>query len=313
MLDPNYVHERKVYVQLVLRFRFGREEDESMGYNFVKTLYLDTTQLYPPLQGGATPTTEIQRTLISKLGNFAFPFKLDFPKLSSPSYVMMQGWEDEGALIGVEFEVMSFVGANEQDIHKRSSCCLMVRRLMECPARFFDLPAPSGCSTKTFLTCFGAVTLEASLTSNVYFPEEDIPVKVSVKNNTSRDIKRLKVKVVQMSEVPIFNDSQTRYKTLLKMDDVVNMPPSSSLSRDYMLMPVVPSKTARGQVFLQGELRSDSPPTLAPSTILHPGVDKRDIFGVFISYIVRVKVTLGALTGDAILDLPFVLAVQQGT
>ena len=58
MLDPNYVNSRNVYVQLALNFRFGREEDESMGYSFVKTMYLSTTQVYPPEV--ERPTTEIQ-------------------------------------------------------------------------------------------------------------------------------------------------------------------------------------------------------------------------------------------------------------
>lgn len=58
MLDPSYVNDRNVYVQLALNFRFGREEDESMGYSFVKTMYLHTLQVYPPEK--ERPTTEIQ-------------------------------------------------------------------------------------------------------------------------------------------------------------------------------------------------------------------------------------------------------------
>ncbi|KAG7175523.1 Arrestin-like 7 [Homarus americanus] len=310
VLDPNYVSDRNVYVQIVLTFRFGREEDESMGYNFVKTMYLGTTQLYPPVT--CFPPSEIQRNLISKLGNFAFPFMLEFPKLSTPSYTMMQGWEEEGRLIGVEFEVMGFVGVNEQDCHKRSSCRLTVRRLMECPARLFDAPAPRGNITKTFLTCSGSVTLEASLTSNVYFPEEEIPVQVTIKNNTTRELKKLKVKIVQMSEVPIFSKQQVRDKTLMKIDNNINLPAGADTSKNYTLIPAVPSRMARGQVFLQSELQGNTSPSLAPSTILNPEVDKRDLFGVHVTYAVRIKVPLGTLIGDTILDVPFILAVQQG-
>lgn len=64
--------------------------------------------------------TPSQRNLISKLGNFAFPFSLAFPELSSPSYSLMMGWQDQGSLMGLEYEAMGFVGSNEHDMQERS-------------------------------------------------------------------------------------------------------------------------------------------------------------------------------------------------
>lgn len=309
LLDPNYVQDRNVYVQLGLSFRFGREEDESMGYNFVKSMYLNTTQIYPPCE--EFETSEMQKNLMSRLGNFAFAFKLDFPKLSSPSYTMMFGWEEVGPRISVEYEVMAFVGINDQDMHKRNSANLVIRRLMECPIHVFDYPPPDGNITKSFLTCSGSVSITASLTSPVYYPEEDIPINVSIKNHTSRDIKRLKVKIIQLSEVPMFNEQRTRDKTVIKVDDAINLTPGTCCNRDLTLSLLTPSKRATGHIFLQGKLRPESTDTLAPSTILNPSVMKKDIFGVHISYAVRVKATLGPLFGDAILDIPFTLAARQ--
>ncbi|KAK7066870.1 hypothetical protein SK128_011249 [Halocaridina rubra] len=69
---------------------------------------------------------------------------------------------------------------------------------------------------------------------------------------------------------------------------------------------------ASGQVFLQGRLKSENIDELAPSTILNPCVPKCDIFGVHVAYAVRIKATLGAFFGEAILDVPFTLAVRQG-
>lgn len=65
------------------------------------------------------PSARPQRNLMAKLGNFAFAFSIDFPTLASPSYTLQQGWEDMGALMGIEYELMAYVGANESDIHKR--------------------------------------------------------------------------------------------------------------------------------------------------------------------------------------------------
>lgn len=52
---------------------------------------------------------------------------------------------------------------------------------------------PRGNITKSFLTTAGNVSIEASLSKPVYEPEEDIPVKIAIRNDTNRDIKRLKV------------------------------------------------------------------------------------------------------------------------
>ncbi|XP_064090600.1 arrestin homolog [Macrobrachium nipponense] len=308
LFDPNFVQDRNVYVQMGLIFRFGREDEESMGYNFVKTLYLDTTQLYPPLK--EVKTSEIQRNLINRLGNFAFAFNLEFPKLASPSYTMMRGYEDEGPLINMEYEVMGFVGVNEQDMDKWSVANLTVRRLMECPARFFDRPAPDGSITKTFLTCSGTVTIQASLNSSVYFPDEEINVKVCLKNHASREVKRLKVKVVQLSEVPMFSTNQVRDKTLMKADDLIGLAPGACTNREFVMVARVPARTATGKIFLQGKLRKDAEDQLAPSTVTHPTVSKDDIFGIYVQYAVRVKAALGPLFGDAVLDIPFTLAAR---
>lgn len=70
---------------------------------------------------------------------------------------------------------------------------------MECPASLFEKPAPQKCISRSFLTCTGCVTIEAKLNSHVYYPEENIMVKVELKNNTSREIKRLKVRFFRVT------------------------------------------------------------------------------------------------------------------
>ncbi|KAK7066871.1 Beta-arrestin-1 [Halocaridina rubra] len=274
VMDPNYVQDRNVYVQLGLIFRFGRDEEDALGYNFVKTMYLDTTQLYPPVKDNVP--TEIQRNLISRLGNFAFAFKLDFPKLAGPSYTLMQGWEEDAPLISVEYEVMGFVGTNEQDMHTRSSANLIIRRVMECPSRVFDHKTPEGFITKSFLTCSGTVTIEASLSSPVYFQEEEILVKVNLKNHTSREIKRLKVKLVQLSEIPMFSDKEIRDKTIMKIDDPISLAPGSCTKRSFTLVPIVPAKgyvyyshLSNGSYTVQFDLEPIGQVKLVPTRLDH--------------------------------------------
>lgn len=118
----------------------------------------------------------------------------------------------------------------------------MIRRLMECPSRVWDVAPSEGTLTRTFLTCSGTVNLEASLNSHAFLPEEDIIVKVSIRNYSSREIKRIKVKIVQLSEVPMFNDNQIRDKTVTKIDDPLNLGPGACTNRQFTLVPAVPSR-----------------------------------------------------------------------
>ncbi|XP_037778835.1 arrestin homolog [Penaeus monodon] len=308
-LDPNYVQSRNVYVQIVLQFRFGREDDESMGYTFLKTLYIGNTQVYPPVTD--ITASEIQRNLMAKLGNFAFAFSIDFPMLASPSYSLQQGRDDMGALMGLEYELMAYVGANESDIHKRSTSRLSVRRLVECPKALYQMPPPRSSLSKTFFTCSGALCIRASLPAPVFRPGENVPVSIIIKNQTSREVKRLKVKVVQQAQVPMFSLKEVKEQTLIKTDEPITLAPGVSVERNVTLMVTAPSKTKHGEVFLQAKAKSEDPDVLAPSTIPNPNVDFADIFGIHVNYVVRVKAVFGALTGDAVLDLPFTLAIER--
>ena len=56
---------------------------------------------------------------------------------------------------------------------------------------------------------------------------------------------------------------------------------------------------------LEGKLKGDDT-FLASSTLLADETDK-DLFGLVISYSVRVKLLLGAIGGDVTAELPFVL------
>ena len=59
------------------------------------------------------------------------------------------------------------------------------------------------------------------------------------------------------------------------------------------------------QVALEGKLKGDDT-FLASSTLLADETDK-DLFGLVISYSVRVKLLLGAIGGEVTAELPFVL------
>lgn len=55
MLDDSYLKSGKIFGQIVCSFRYGRKDDEVMGLNFQKDMYIASAQIYPPLDNGDSP------------------------------------------------------------------------------------------------------------------------------------------------------------------------------------------------------------------------------------------------------------------
>ncbi|KAF7274791.1 hypothetical protein GWI33_012539, partial [Rhynchophorus ferrugineus] len=60
LIDPEFIDNRKVYGQITLTFRYGREDEEVMGLKFCNEAVMCLTQLYPPPQGQPIFTTPLQ-------------------------------------------------------------------------------------------------------------------------------------------------------------------------------------------------------------------------------------------------------------
>lgn len=105
VLDDEYVREkRKIFGQVVCSFRYGREEDEVMGLNFQKELYLVSEQVYPQTERKNEPS-KLQERLLKKLGPNAFPFTFNIQPSCPASVILQQGTDDSGEPCGVAYFV----------------------------------------------------------------------------------------------------------------------------------------------------------------------------------------------------------------
>lgn len=105
VLDDEYVREkRKVFGQVVCSFRYGREEDEVMGLNFQKELYLVSEQIFPQKNNNSEPS-KLQERLMKKLGPNAFPFTFQVAPSAPASVILQQGRDEEGEPCGVSYFV----------------------------------------------------------------------------------------------------------------------------------------------------------------------------------------------------------------
>ena len=122
LIDDDYIHgnDRKVYIQLICSFRYGREQDEVMGLKFQKDMILGSEQIFPAT-GSKFETSKLQDRLIKKLDSKnAFPFTFKMNPNTPASVTLQPGLDEEGKPCGVDYFLKAFVGESETDLsHKR--------------------------------------------------------------------------------------------------------------------------------------------------------------------------------------------------
>ena len=96
---------RRIFVQLVITFRHGSEEEETMGLSFKKELVLDRVQIFPPDKSRGEEETKLQTRLIQKLGDGAYPFSLTFPDLAPNSVIICADENEDPTSVKSDFDI----------------------------------------------------------------------------------------------------------------------------------------------------------------------------------------------------------------
>jgi len=300
VVDTGYLQGRRVFGQLVCSFRYGRENDEVMGLNFQKDLFLASEQLYPPKE--LTPT-KLQERLLKKLGPDALPFTFKMPANAPPSVTIQTG--DEGKPCGVEYYIKIFVGEGEEDkAHKRSSILLTIRRIQFAPSK--QGRQPCTIVRKDFMLSPGELELEVNLDKQLYYHDEKVNVFIIIRNNSNKTVKKIKTAIQQSTDICLFSGGQFRTAVAsVETQEGCPVAPGSSLKKELTLVPSLASNKGRHGIAIDGQLKNVN--THLASTTLLANPEDRDIFGMVISYSVRVKLYLGAMGGEVTAELPFVL------
>merc|ERR1711892_623317 len=132
-VDREFINDKRVVVQLVCSFRYGKEDEETMGLNFKKELTLCEAQMFPP-EENAPPPTRLQERLVNKLGKNAFPFHLEFPPHSPTSVTLQPGLEDAGEPCGVEYFVRGLL-VDDSEGSKKTCVNMAIRKIQYAPTR----------------------------------------------------------------------------------------------------------------------------------------------------------------------------------
>lgn len=266
VLDDEYINDkRKIWGQLVCSFRYGREEDEVMGLNFQKELYLASEQVYPP-ERSDKERSKMQERLIKKLGDNAYPFTFEIPNTAPASITLQQAKNDNGEPCGVQYYVKIFAGDSETDrTHRRSTVMLGIRKVQYAPSKQGNQPCTL--VRKDFMMSPGELELEVTLDKQLYHHGERIAVNLSIRNHSNKTVKKIKGMVQQGVDVVLFQNGQYRNTiSNIETDEGCPLGPGQSLQKIIYLTPALSSVKDKQGIALDGKLKNQDT-NLASTTL----------------------------------------------
>ncbi|RWS25973.1 arrestin: lateral eye-like protein, partial [Leptotrombidium deliense] len=307
LVDQEYLKGRRVFGQIITTFRYGRQEDEIMGLHFSRQLFMALEQIYPQRKHGSDVSiNKLQEKMLKKLGEGAFPFSFELPSNAPPSVTLQPGPDDNGPPLGVDYELKLFVANSEhENPQKRNSVSMAIRKLL------YTIPSPttrqpSAIVSKGFMLSAGKLNLEATLDREIYFHGDKLSVHISVSNYSKKSVRNIKVSVVQHTEVTLVNGHYSKTVASIESREGCPITPGASFSKVFQLLPLAAQNKDRRGIALDGMIK-EMDTNLASST---PNIAS-DAVGIIISYVVRVRLYLGAIGGDLTADVPFKLAIPE--
>ncbi|XP_062712037.1 uncharacterized protein LOC109431771 isoform X2 [Aedes albopictus] len=136
-IDPKIINDAKIYGQLTLTFRYGREDEEVMGLKFCNEAVIALQQIWPkPIGTEPEVLTPLQEALLDRLGKNAVPFALEIGTLAPPSVQLLPAKRYTGAPIGTSYDVRVYTAESTTDerVQRRSTVRLGVRLIHKiCP------------------------------------------------------------------------------------------------------------------------------------------------------------------------------------
>ncbi|KAM7245740.1 hypothetical protein CapIbe_002038 [Capra ibex] len=296
LVDPELVKGKRVYVSLTCAFRYGQEDIDVIGLSFRRDLYFSQIQVFPPV-GASGTTTKLQESLIKKLGANTYPFLLTFPDYLPCSVMLQPAPQDVGKSCGVDFEIKAFAthsaDVEEDKIPKKSSVRLLIRKVQHAPREMG--PQPRAEASWQFFMSDKPLRLTVSLSKEIYYHGEPIPVTVAVTNSTEKTVKKIKVLVEQVANVVLYS-SDYYIKPVAAEETQERVPPNSSLTKTLTLVPLLANNRERRGIALDGKIKHEDT-NLASSTIIKEGIDKT-VMGILVSYQIKVKLTVSGLLGE---------------
>lgn len=290
----------KVWGQLVCNFRYGREEDEIMGINLQRYIFLVSEQIHPSQNHSHADRTFLQKRLLNALGSKAVPFTFTFPPSAPLSVSLHQRKLKVGEPCGVSYYIKIFCGDNDTDCaHQSSIIRFGVKKIQYAPA---DSCQPCKIVRKNFLLSPGELELQVILDKQIYNHGERIAINICVKNRSRNKLVR-KIEALVQQEIDVVIYEKGKFKVVIDTVETHRGCPISPASTLQMILYLtLDMKNNTKRIALDERFKPEQY-QLASSTLLTDPAD-RNSFAFIISYGVKVKLHVGGLGGELCAMLP---------
>ncbi|XP_055691693.1 arrestin homolog isoform X1 [Lutzomyia longipalpis] len=380
--DPKFAVGFRIFGQLTLTFRYGRDDEEVMGLRFCNEAIIALKQICPKVETDGDQKEDLsplQEALVERLGAGAHPFTLEVG-IAPPSVQLIPAKRYTGAPIGTHYDVRVFIADPHVDesVKRRSAVRMGVRlihRVSEDTKCYHQPPSvcttpskaslprclrlrlsqkafksrqdstdtgetctgdqwtgiegPHGAVDKPFLWAEGRVSLKAALNKSVYRHGEQVSATVDVHNESRKIVRKIRVFVVQHVDVCMFSNG--KFKNVVADCSISDqIAPGETYHKTFHLIPMRgPTKNwlavesslqagsssgmgsnrngqytvipAAGESGIYQEIASSAP------RAQHQTPEERNVFAIYVSYYVKVKLTLSGMGGELSLKLPFTL------
>ncbi|XP_050709375.1 phosrestin-2-like [Eriocheir sinensis] len=168
---------------------------------------------------------------------------------------------------------------------------------------------PYAAFSKQLLLADGQVEVEATLDKGVYERGEEVGVSVSIANHSSRNVRKIRVMIVQYVDVAMFSNG--KFKNIVaSVDSTEGCPVTSgaSLTRQFQMRPA--RGTIKNWIALEEFYDRDS---MLASSVARPEGQERNVFAIYVSYYVKVKLFTSAIGGEVSVKVPFKMMRRSDT
>jgi len=310
------VPDIKVFLQVVLIFRYGREDEELMGLRFCNEVIVAAEQIYPtPVEeaidseaNAGSPkrrasTSRRNSTLVNNQGFVAVPFVVDMGSAAPPSIRLIPCRPYNGAPIGTSYEVQLFASHSVDELPRRRRMVQMSLRLYEQLPK--ELPPRSNIVVhKDYVFSDKPLTISAKLDKGLYAQGDEILLTLSIQRKDKEPHGVRKIKVMAMQQVSVAMFSTGNFKNNIGENTSFDRPDPN----DSEYNQVIPIKIELGNDYAWAAMdetaRKDAELTQLAPTVTH---SNKCLFVVRVTYYLQVVVLFGLLKRPVAIKLPFLL------
>ncbi|XP_031769898.2 arrestin homolog isoform X2 [Galleria mellonella] len=209
---------KKLYGQVTLTFRYGREDEEVMGLKFCNEAIMSLAQIWPiHCNHEREPNTPLQDALIKRLGANTYPFQLELTPLAPPSVQLVPAKQYNGAPIGTSYDVRAFVERADEKVSRRNTVRMGIRVLQGPGRQLPPASLPPNSSHRMF-----------SVLTNHRDESSETPAQILV-----RDLKSLSAKSMLKNKIKLESDENCCPKK--ETEYVVPVPPRVTVEKPFIL------------------------------------------------------------------------------